>query len=101
MSWSTYQPVAVACVVVVVVVVMIVVVVAAVVTGVLAAVVVAPVVVAEEEEEELLQAKNEKINVFRAPISLVHKSCGQAVDNHVNKQNLKRHNNNLCLLPIF
>jgi len=45
--------------------------------------------------------ENEKINVFRAPINLVHKACGQAVDNHVNKQNLKRHNNNLYLLPNF
>jgi len=45
--------------------------------------------------------KNEKINLFRASINLVHKSCGQAVDNHVNKQTLKRHNNNLYLLPIF
>jgi hypothetical protein len=43
----------------------------------------------------------QKINVFRAPINLVHKQCGQVVDNHVNKQNLKPHNNNLYLMPIF
>jgi hypothetical protein len=46
-------------------------------------------------------AKNEKINVFRAPTNLVHKLCGQVVDNHVNKQPLKQHNNNLRLLPNF
>jgi len=45
--------------------------------------------------------KNEKITVFRAPTNLVHKSCGQVVDNHVNKQTPKRHNNNLYLLPVF
>lgn len=34
---------------------------------------------------ESKQLKNEKIAVFRAHKHLVHKTCGQDVENHVNK----------------
>lgn len=47
------------------------------------------------------QLKNEKIAVFRAHKHLVHKTCGQDVENHVNKEPAKPLYNNLHPLPNF
>ena len=37
--------------------------------------------------------------IFQAPANLVHKKCGQGVENHVNKTNLKPLYNDFSHMP--